>query len=284
MSEIIKNRYEFVLLFDVENGNPNGDPDMGNMPRIDPQTGHGIVTDVCLKRKIRDYTEIVKNEEQGYEIYVKSGAVLNLQNKKAYDELKIKPSEKKPTDAKLTEFMCRNFFDIRTFGAVMTTKVNCGQVRGPVQLNFGRSIDPIYQQEITVTRLAVTKVEDTEKGQTMGKKQIVPYALYRTEGYISANLAQKTTKFNEDDLELLWDSLINMFEHDHSASRGKMSARKLIIFKHKNELGCCQSHILFDKIKVENILDGDLPPRSFADYRVTISDEIPDGVEMIEKL
>ncbi|MCK4270104.1 MAG: type I-C CRISPR-associated protein Cas7/Csd2, partial [Methanogenium sp.] len=177
-----------------------------------------------------------------------------------------------------------NFFDIRTFGAVMTTKVNCGQVRGPVQLNFGRSIDPIYQQEITVTRLAVTKVEDTEKGQTMGKKQIVPYALYRTEGYISANLAQKTTKFNENDLELLWDSLINMFEHDHSASRGKMSARKLIIFKHKNELGCCQSHILFDKIKVENILDGDLPPRSFADYRVTISDEIPDGVEMIEKL
>jgi len=284
MSEIIKNRYEFVLLFDVENGNPNGDPDMGNMPRIDPQTGHGIVTDVCLKRKIRDYTEIVKNEEPGYEIYVKSGAVLNLQNKKAYDKLGIKPSEKKPTDARLTEFMCRNFFDIRTFGAVMTTKVNCGQVRGPVQLNFGRSIDPIYQQEITVTRLAVTKEEDIEKGQTMGKKQIVPYALYRTEGYISANLAQKTTKFNEDDLELLWDSLINMFEHDHSASRGKMSARKLIIFKHKNELGCCQSHILFDKIKVENILDSDLPPRSFADYRVTISDEIPDGVEMIEKL
>lgn len=283
MSEIIKNRYEFVLLFDVENGNPNGDPDMGNMPRVDPQTGYGIVTDVCLKRKIRDYVDIVKNAEQGYDIYVRSGVVLNQQHKKAYDYLGMKPDSKKPKDSELTKFMCQNFFDIRTFGAVMTTEVNCGQVRGPVQINFSRSIDPIFQQEVTITRQAVANEKDAEKGQTMGKKQIVPYALYRAEGYVSANLARKTTGFNEDDLELLWDSLINMFEHDHSASRGKLSARKLIVFKHNSELGCCQSHILFDKINVER-LSKDLPPRSFGDYKVTISPEMPHGVEMIEKL
>jgi len=194
MSEPIKNRYEFVLLFDVENGNPNGDPDMGNMPRVDPQTGHGIVTDVCLKRKVRDYIELVKDGASGYDIYVKSGAVLNEQHKKAYDHCDIEPNSKKPTDSRLTEFMCQNFYDIRTFGAVMTTEINCGQVRGPVQLNFSRSIDPIFQQEITVTRLAVTNVKDIEKGQTMGKKQIVPYALYRTEGYVSAHLAQKNDR------------------------------------------------------------------------------------------
>ncbi len=283
MSECIKNRYEFVLLYDVENGNPNGDPDMGNMPRIDPQTGCGIVTDVCLKRKIRDYVDMVKEGEPGYEIYVKSGAILNDQHEKAYTHLGIKPDKKKPKDDELTKFMCKNFFDIRTFGAVMTTEVNCGQVRGPVQINFSRSIDRIYQQEITVTRLAVTKKTDAEKGQTMGKKQIVPYGLYRAEGYISANLAKKTTGFSEDDLELFWDSLVNMFEHDHSASRGKMSARKLIVFKHDSELGCCQSHILFDKVNVERI-SGDRPPRAFTDYTVTISTDIPDGVSLIEKL
>ena len=283
MSEIIKNRYEFVLLFDVENGNPNGDPDMGNMPRIDPQTGYGLVTDVCLKRKIRDYVDLVKGGEPGYDIYVKSGVVLNSQHKKAYDYLGITPSNKKPTDDELTKFMCKNFFDIRTFGAVMTTEVNCGQVRGPVQLNFSRSIDPIFQQEVSITRLAVTKEEDSLKNQTMGKKQIVPYALYRAEGYISAHLAKKTTGFSEDDLTLLWDSLINMFEHDHSASHGKMSARKLIVFKHNNELGCCQSHILFDKVKVERPAN-DLPPRSFGEYNVTISPDMPKGVEIIEKL
>jgi len=282
MSEIIKNRYEFVLLFDVENGNPNGDPDMGNMPRVDPQTGNGLVTDVCLKRKIRDYVDLVKSENAGYGIYVKSGAVLNDQHKKAYDHLGINPDSKKPKDDELTKFMCQNFFDIRAFGAVMTTEVNCGQVRGPVQFSFARSIDRIFQQEITVTRCAVTNEKDAEKGQTMGKKQIVPYGLYRAEGYISAHLAKKT-EFKEDDLELLWDSLINMFEHDHSAARGKMSARKLIVFKHNSELGCCQSHILFDKVKVEG-LSHDLPPRSFADYKVTISDDMPNGVELIEKL
>jgi CRISPR-associated protein Csd2 len=283
MSEIIKNRYEFVLLFDVENGNPNGDPDMGNMPRVDPQTGHGIVTDVCLKRKIRDYVDLVKGGNAGYDIYVKSGVVLNDQNKKAYDHFGINPDSKKPKDDELTKFMCQNFFDIRAFGAVMTTEGNCGQVRGPVQFSFARSADPIFQQEVTVTRCAVTNERDAEKGQTMGKKQIVPYGLYRAEGYISAHLAKKTTGFNEDDLNLLWDSLINMFEHDHSAARGKMSARKLIVFKHESELGNCQSHILFDKVKVER-RSGDLPPRSFADYNVTIADGIPKGVELIEKL
>ncbi|KQC13180.1 MAG: type I-C CRISPR-associated protein Cas7/Csd2 [Desulfuromonas sp. SDB] len=284
MSNPIKNRYEFVLLFDVENGNPNGDPDMGNMPRVDPQTGHGIVTDVCLKRKVRDFIDMVKTGEPGYDIYVKSGAILNLQNKKAYDSLGIEPKGKKDSpDVRATEFMCKNFFDIRTFGAVMSTDVNCGQVRGPVQINFGRSIDPIFQQEVTVTRLAVTKEEDIKKGQTMGKKQILPYALYRTEGYISANLANKTTGFNEDDLELFWDSLVNMFEHDHSAARGKMSARKLIVFKHATELGSCQAHKLFDLVKI-NKNSGDLPPRSFSDYDIEISQDVPDGVELIEKL
>lgn len=283
MSEVIKNRYEFVLLFDVENGNPNGDPDMGNMPRVDPQTGYGIVTDVCLKRKIRDYVDMVKTGAKGYDIYVRAGAVLNEQQTKAYAALNRKPDSKKPKDDELTKFMCQNFFDIRAFGAVMTTEVNCGQVRGPVQLNFARSQDPIFQQEVTITRQAVANVKDAEKGQTMGKKQIVPYGLYRAEGYISAHLAKKTTGFSEDDLALLWDSLVNMFEHDHSASRGKLSAKKLIVFKHNNELGCCQSHILFDKVKVER-LSKDLPPRSFKDYKVTVSKDVPKGVEIIEKL
>lgn len=283
MSEPIKNRYEFVLLFDVENGNPNGDPDMGNMPRVDPQTGYGIVTDVCLKRKIRDYVDMVKQGKEGYDIYVKDGVVLNEQHTKAYAALKRKPDSKKPKDYELTRFMCDHFFDIRAFGAVMATEVNCGQVRGPVQLNFARSQDPIFQQEVTITRQAVANAKDAEKGQTMGKKQIVPYGLYRAEGYVSANLAKKTTGFSEEDLALLWESLVNMFEHDHSASRGKLSARKLIVFKHDSELGCCQSHILFDKIKVERLLK-DLPPRSFKDYKVTVAKDVPKGVEVIEKL
>lgn len=283
MSEPIKNRYEFVLLFDVENGNPNGDPDMGNMPRVDPQTGYGIVTDVCLKRKIRDYVDMVKEGKEGYDIYVKDGVVLNEQHTKAYAALKRKPDSKKPKDYELTRFMCDHFFDIRAFGAVMATEVNCGQVRGPVQLNFARSQDPIFQQEVTITRQAVANAKDAEKGQTMGKKQIVPYGLYRAEGYVSANLAKKTTGFSEEDLALLWESLVNMFEHDHSASRGKLSARKLIVFKHDSELGCCQSHILFDKIKVERLLK-DLPPRSFKDYKVTVAKDVPKGVEVIEKL
>lgn len=283
MSEPIQNRYEFVLLFDVENGNPNGDPDMGNMPRVDPQTGYGIVTDVCLKRKIRDYIDLVKGGSEGYDIYVKEGVVLNEQHTKAFAALGRKPDSKKPKDEELTRFMCKHFFDIRAFGAVMTTEVNCGQVRGPVQLTFARSQDQIFQQEVTITRQAVANVKDAEKGQTMGKKQIVPYGLYREEGYVSAHLAKKTTGFSEEDLALLWDSLVNMFEHDHSAARGKMSARKLIIFKHDTELGCCQSHVLFNTVKVERI-SKDLPPRSFTDYNVTVNKNIPKGVEVIEKL
>lgn len=283
MSEVIKNRYEFVLLYDVENGNPNGDPDMGNMPRIDPQTGFGIVTDVCLKRKIRDYVGLIKEGIPGYEIYVTSGIALNDQHTKAFTKLGIEPTKNNPKDDQLTKFMCQNFFDIRAFGAVMTTKVNCGQVRGPVQINFSRSMDPIFQQEVTVTRQTVTDPKELEKGQTMGKKQIVPYALYRAEGYISANLAKKVTGFTEEDLDLLWESLVNMFEHDHSAARGKMAARKLIIFKHNSELGCCQSHILFDKVQVKK-KNKDLPPRSFADYQIDIDESMPNGVELIQKL
>jgi len=316
MSQIVKNRYEFVLLYDVENGNPNGDPDMGNMPRIDPQTGRGLVTDVCIKRKVRDYIDLMKNEDAGHRIYVKSGIVLNNQHLEAYEYLGITPATKKTKDKskgkkskesleaaetketqveedtkltkqqeqELTKFMCKNFIDIRMFGAVMTTSVNCGQVRGPVQINFSRSIDPIFQNELTITRCAVTTEAEAKEGKIhmMGKKQLVPYGLYRAEGYISAKLA-KQTEFTEADLELLWDSLINMFEHDHSASRGKMSARKLIVFKHDSELGCCQAHTLFERVKVER-LPSNLLPRSFSDYKVTISDDIPNGVELIEKL
>jgi CRISPR-associated protein Csd2 len=290
MAKKIDNRYEFVLLFDVENGNPNGDPDAGNMPRIDAETGLGLVTDVCLKRKIRNYVNIVKGDIEGYDIYVREGAVLNTQHRKAYAALRIEPNTKEkklPKDEyeakKITEFMCHHFFDIRTFGAVMTTEVNCGQVRGPVQLNFARSIDPIIQQEVTITRMAVTSEKDAEKkDREMGRKHIVPYALYKVEGYVSAYLADKTG-FSSDDLELLWESLINMFDHDHSASRGKMSARKLIIFKHESRLGNAPAYKLFDLIKVRK-KDPALPARSYEDYEVSINiDKVMDGVELIEK-
>lgn len=288
MSEIIKNRYEFVILFDVENGNPNGDPDAGNMPRIDAETGYGIVTDVCLKRKIRNYVELTKDEQPGYYIYVKEGAILNNQHKRAYIALDIDPKDEKKSKEKskeLTEWMCKNFYDIRTFGAVMTLQINCGQVRGPVQLNFARSIDPIVQQEITITRMAVANERDSEKKTTeMGRKHIVPYALYRTEGYISAALAKKTTGFNEEDLELLWEAIINMFEHDHSAARGKMAVRKLIVFKHESELGNAPAHKLFETINVKKKDETKLP-REYADYTVTVCrDDVPEGVEVLEKV
>lgn len=288
MAEVITNRYEFVLLFDVENGNPNGDPDAGNMPRIDSETCLGLVTDVCLKRKIRNYVDIVKNEAEGYDIYVREGGILNLQHKKAYDEtgIKYEPKKlpKKKEDAiKLTSFMCRHFYDIRTFGAVMSTDVNCGQVRGPVQINFARSIDPIVQQEITITRMAVTSEKDAEKkDREMGRKHIVPYALYRVEGYVSANLAAKSG-FTDEDLELLWDALTNMFDHDRSAARGKMAARKLIIFKHETALGNAPAYKLFDLISVAR-KDQIKPTRAYSDYEVTINRaEVPAGVELIEK-
>jgi CRISPR-associated protein Csd2 len=296
MSEAIKNRYEFMILFDVENGNPNGDPDAGNLPRIDPESGYGIVTDVCLKRKIRNYVETLKEDEAGYRIYIKEGIPLNRSDSEAceylgLDEKGIKDAKKKDpdVDVKIRDFMCRNFFDIRTFGAVMTTFVkaalNCGQVRGPVQLGFARSIDPIISQEIAITRVAITTEKDAaEKKTEMGRKAVVPYALYRTEGYISANLARRVTGFSEEDLELLWQAIINMFEIDHSAARGNMSVRELIVFKHSTELGNCPAYKLFDSVEIKK-KDGVGAARRFSDYTVTIhEDQIPDSVEVIRKI
>lgn len=282
----IENRYEFVMLFDVENGNPNGDPDAGNMPRIDPETSYGIVTDVCLKRKVRDYVALVKEEEPGYQIYVRDGVALNSQHERAYKKYGIEPSKNLPKDVetaeKLTGFMCENFYDVRTFGAVMTTSVNCGQVRGPVQINFAKSIDPVVTQELTITRVAVTK-EGEDKVHEMGSKHIIPYGLYRVEGYISANLAKKVTGFSDEDLELFWEALINLFEHDHSAARGKMVTRKLFVFKHQTVLGCAPSHLLFERVSVKNL--SGKPARAFTDYEVSVNTEnLPKGVEFIEML
>ena len=296
MGEVIKNRYEFVVLFDVENGNPNGDPDAGNMPRVDPESGYGLVTDVCLKRKIRNYVEIAKEEQEGYKIYIKENIPLNRSDNLAYeylgiDEKKAKNLKKNDpkADKKIRDFMCTNFFDIRTFGAVMTTFVkaslNCGQVRGPVQLGFARSVDPIVSQEVTITRVAITTEKDAgNKSTEMGRKNIVPYGLYRVEGYISANLARKVTGFTEDDLELLWDAIINMFEHDHSAARGKMSVRELIVFKHSKELGDCPAYKLFDAVEVKKKEDVTYP-RKYQDYKLNIHEEqIPETVELIRKI
>jgi CRISPR-associated protein Csd2 len=283
----IANRYEFVLLFDVQNGNPNGDPDAGNMPRIDPETGHGLVTDVCLKRKIRNHVALARDGAEGYNIYVQEKAVLNQTNQLAYKAFDLKPETKKLPkkleDAKkVTGWMCANFFDIRSFGAVMTTEVNCGQVRGPVQLAFATSIEPIVPQEISITRMAVTNEKDLEKERTMGRKHIVPYGLYVAQGFVSAPLAQKTG-FNEDDLALLWDALINMFEHDRSAARGVMSSRKLFVFKHRDKLGNAPAHKLFDLVRVERAAGSQGPARAFGDYAISV-EAAPEGVEVIEKL
>ena len=296
MSEVIKNRYEFVILFDVENGNPNGDPDAGNLPRIDPESGYGLVTDVCLKRKIRNYVQTVKEEEKGYKIYIKEDVPLNRSDSEAYEYLGLNDKSVKDAkkadpdiDRKIRDFMCQNFYDIRTFGAVMVTFVkaalNCGQVRGPVQLGFARSVDPIVSQEVTITRVAITKEEDAESKSTeMGRKNIVPYGLYRAEGFISANLARKTTGFSEEDLELLWEAIINMFEIDHSAARGKMSVRELIVFKHSKELGDCPAYKLFETVKVRKKDDVEYP-RQYADYIVDICEEqIPASVEVTRKI
>lgn len=296
MKEAIKNRYEFVILFDVENGNPNGDPDAGNMPRIDPESGFGLVTDVCLKRKIRNYVETVKEDEEGYRIYIREDVPLNRSDSEAFkylgvDEKSVKELKKKDpgTDEKIRDFMCSNFYDIRTFGAVMTTFVkaalNCGQVRGPVQLGFARSIDPIISQEVTITRVAITTEKDAENKSTeMGRKNIVPYAVYRAEGYVSANLARKVTGFSEDDLELLWQAIINMFENDHSAARGKMAVRELIVFKHSKELGDCPAYKLFESVEVTR-KEGIQYARKYEDYTVSIhEDRIPDTVEMMRKI
>ena len=289
----ISNRYEFVIFFDVENGNPNGDPDAGNMPRIDPETGYGLVTDVCLKRKIRNDVETVNEGEPGYRIYIKDSVPLNRSDAEAcayvgVDPDKLKEAKKKDTDldVKIRDFMCKNFFDIRSFGAVMTTFVkgalNCGQVRGPVQLGFARSVDPILPQEVTITRVAITTEADAEKkGTEMGRKYIVPYGLYRAEGYISANLAKKTTGFSEADLELLWQAILNMFELDHSAARGKMSVRELIVFRHDSELGNAPAYKLFDLVKAERN-PGVVAPRAYSDYQVSVDEEqLPSGVTCI---
>ncbi len=293
MAECIRNRYDFVILFDVENGNPNGDPDAGNMPRVDPETGCGLVTDVCLKRKIRNYVQMVKEDDPHYGIYIRENEPLNRSDRRALaengypdikdSELKTLKKSDKDIDARLLDYMCGHYFDIRTFGAVMTTFVkaslNCGQVRGPVQLGFARSIDPIMPQEIAITRVAITREEDAvNKNTEMGSKCIVPYGLYRAEGFVSANLARKTTGFSEDDLALLWQAILNMFENDHSAARGKMAVRKLIVFRHDSEFGNAPAWKLFDLVKAERRAEVS-SPRSYTDYNVTIDeDSLPEGV------
>lgn len=291
--EPIKNRYEFTVIFDVENGNPNGDPDAGNMPRIDPETSIGLVTDVCLKRKIRNFVEIYKEDEPGYNILIKEGKALNTKFAETYDYIGVDPKKKRNANEKAEvikrakEYMCKNYFDVRTFGAVMSTgkdeKCPCGTVRGAVQFSFAKSVDPIYPQELTITRQIQTKEKDREKNEgTMGRKSIVPYGLYRADGYVSAMLAQKITKFSEEDLELLWKAIINMFEHDRSAARGKMCVRKLYVFKHDSLLGNAPANVLFDKIVISK-KDGVEVPRSFNDYEITVDKNMPEGVELQEK-
>lgn len=278
----IDNRYDFVMIFDVENGNPNGDPDAGNTPRIDAETGYGYITDVCLKRKIRDYVELCKEGEKGYNILIKNGKSLNSKFTGAYEEEGLKKGQKgkNADDVKQArDFMCKNYFDVRAFGAVMSTGDDpCGTIRGPVQINFAKSASTIDIQDISITRQVDTKDDNKT---TMGRKSFIPYALYRAEGYISASLANKITDLNDDDLELLWTAIINMFENDHSAARGKMCMRKLYVFKHQNVLGNCPSHILFDKINVDEI---SAPPRKFSDYKITVDENMPEGVELISKL
>lgn len=311
----LANRYDFVLLFDVLRGNPNGDPDAGNLPRLDPETNHGLVSDVSLKRKVRNYIEFAKKGADGFNIYVQEGSILNEQHRKAYlaerpgDDKAAKDAKLNPKNEdeaiRLRDFMCRNFFDVRTFGAVMSTGINAGQVRGPVQMTFGQSVEPIVPQEISITRMAATneaekkqRSEGQEDGndrtdnRTMGRKYIVPYGLYRSHGFISAKLAERTG-FSETDLDALREALVSMFEHDRSAARGEMSMRKAIVFKHANPLGNAPAHALFERVKVGRNVDGEfreidrrldnLPPaRAFTDYKIEIDDaDLPDGVEII---
>ena len=306
----INNRYDFVYLFEVANGNPNGDPDAGNMPRIDPETSQGLVTDVCLKRKVRNYVSIAKGNEPGYEIYISERAILNNQHQRARDEVlpdsasesdaeKKKLPKDKETAQALTAWMCANFFDIRAFGAVMTTGVNCGQVRGPVQFTFSRSVESVLPLEVSITRMAATSEKDAEnKGdiRTMGRKHIIPYGLYRAHGYVSACLAneeRKGTGFSEDDLELLWTALEQMFDHDRSAARGEMTARRLILFKHQSELGNAPAHRLFDRITIKRQHEGNeydlgkcpVPARAYEDYIVCVNnDNLPDNIEIIDRI
>ncbi|HZH28047.1 MAG TPA: type I-C CRISPR-associated protein Cas7/Csd2 [Azospirillaceae bacterium] len=306
----LQHRHEFVLYFDVTNGNPNGDPDAGNMPRLDPETNQGLVSDVCLKRKIRNYVAMARGEDAGFEIYMREGATLNNEHKRAWAAVMPEVTDAKdmkagPKDADkaraLTRWMCANFYDVRTFGAVMSTGVNAGQVRGPVQIAFARSIDPVLPLEVSITRLAATTEADAEAkgGRTMGRKYIVPYGLYRAHGFVSAPLAShpaKGTGFSTGDLDLLFDALGNMFEHDRAAARGEMSTRKLIVFRHASALGNARAQDLFDRVKTWRVhhgerhppgaeaLDNAPPARSFADYAISIDrDGLPEGVEIIER-
>lgn len=281
MSEI-KNRIDFVYMFDVQDGNPNGDPDAGNLPRVDAETGMGLVTDVCLKRKVRNYVQVAKNLEDGYDIFIKEKAVLNTLIDKAHDDAEVKSAKDKTEAAR--RFMCKNYFDIRTFGAVMSTGKNAGQVRGPIQLTFARSVDPVETSEHSITRMAVATEKEADKqeggNRTMGRKATVPYGFYVCHGFISANLARQTG-FSEDDLALFWEALKNMFDIDRSAARGLMSAQKLIVFKHDSMLGNAPANKLFDLVTVTKICDG--APRSFKDYSVTIDrDNVPLGITVEE--
>lgn len=294
----IANRYEFVFLFDITNGNPNGDPDAGNLPRLDPETNRGLVTDVCLKRKIRNFVGLEKDNASGYSIYMQEKAILNQQHEKAWEAVGLKQESKEAykklpkEEAKsreITAWMCSNFFDVRTFGAVMTTGVNAGQVRGPIQLAFATSIDPVVPLEISITRMAVTTEKEAEAqsgdNRTMGRKHIIPYGLYRAHGFVSAKLAERTG-FSEDDLSLFWRSLINMFEHDRSAARGEMAARKLIVFKHESAMGNAPAHVLFDAVTVKPAREPvEAAPRAFTDYCVAINQAaIPAGVTVTEMI
>ncbi len=308
-SPAVQNRHEFVLFFDVSNGNPNGDPDAGNLPRLDPETNQGLVSDVALKRKVRNYVALARPDTPEHRIYMTEGATLNNQHKKAWaavmpdatkaDELKKLPKDEAKA-RELTRWMCDNFWDIRTFGAVMTTGVNAGQVRGPVQFAFARSVEPILPLEISITRMAATTEADAEAkgGRTMGRKHIVPYGLYRVHGFVSAPLASdkaKGTGFSEDDLALLWEALCNMFDHDRSAARGEMATRRLVVFRHASTLGNAQAQALFDRVTVARVYQGEAhgvgdprthnwpPARAWSDYRVDVDrDGLPDGVEVLE--
>ena len=287
----IQHRYDFVYIFDVTNGNPNGDPDAGNRPRVDPDTGRGLVTDVCLKRKIRNFVALARGNDPGHGIYMADKAILNNAHLKAWTEQGIEPDKKgdysrlpkgEEDARKVTKWMCDNFFDIRAFGAVMSTEKNAGQVRGPIQITFAESIDPISPQEISITRSSVTNERDTEKERTMGNKHIVPYGLYRAHGFISARLAndsKKGTGFSENDLALLWRALSEMFDHDRSAARGEMTARGLIVFEHESDLGNASASKLFERVTIARAPGSEGPPRAFADYKVSINAaDMPKGV------
>lgn len=283
----LNNRYEFVLLFDVKDGNPNGDPDAGNLPRIDAETGMGLVTDVCLKRKIRNFVQMTQVDNPNRKIFVREKAILNNMIDESHEQEGVKEKTKGDKTEAARKWMCENYYDIRTFGAVMSTGKNAGQVRGPVQMTFSRSIDPIVASEHSITRMAVTTEKEAEKqdgeNRTMGRKFTVPYGLYRCHGFISAHLA-KQTGFDEDDLELFWQSLLQMFDHDRSASRGEMSARGLYLFKHSTELGNAPATVLLDRINV-NRNDADMVARKFMDYTIDIDEsDWPEGVELIRML